>query len=156
MANSTGLSSPRPKYDFADLSIVGVTGLMVAYTVLFLCVLPLIGKLAGGRDFVVYWATGQQLVHHANPFDEDAMRRIEQAAGLDAKYKVGLMRNPPWAMALAYPLGFIGLKAGAFLWSVILLWCLVGSVLMLWRMHGSPGNCLHWLGFSFAPALLCV
>src|ERR1035438_1209714 len=78
MANSTELSSPRPKYDFADLSIASVTGLMVAYTVLFLCVLPLIGKLAGGRDFVVYWATGQQLVHHANPFNEDAMRRIEQ------------------------------------------------------------------------------
>lgn len=84
------------------------------------------------------------------------MRRIEQAAGLDAKFKVGLMRNPPWAMALAYPLGFIGLRAGAFLWSVVLLGCLAGSVLMLWRMHGSPGNCLHWLGFSFAPALLCV
>ena len=156
MANSTELSSPRPKYDFADISIASVTGLMVAYTVLFLCVLPLIGKLAGGRDFVVYWATGQQLVHHANPFDEDAMRRIEQGAGLDAKFKVGLMRNPPWAMVLAYPLGFIGLRVGAFLWSLLLLGCLAGSVLMLWRMHGSPGNYLHWLGFSFAPALLCV
>jgi len=129
---------------------------MLAYTVLFLCVLPLVGKLAGGRDFVVYWATGQQLVHHANPFDAGAMQRIERNAGLDAKFKVGFMRNPPFAMAIAYPLGFIGLKAGAFLWSLVLLGCLVGSVLMLWRMHGSPGNNLHWLGFSFAPALLCV
>ncbi len=156
MANSTELSSPRPKYDIADLSIAGVMGLMFAYTILFICVLPLEGKLAGGRDFVVYWATGQQLVHHANPFDEKAMQRIEQGAGLDAKYKVGLMRNPPWAMAIAYPLGFIGLRAGALLWSLILLGCLTGSVLMLWQMHGSPGNNLHWLGFSFAPALLCV
>ena len=156
MANTTELSAPGPKYDIADLSIAGVTGLMLAYTVLFLCVLPMIGKLAGGRDFVVYWASGQQLVHHANPFDGDAMLRIEQAAGLDTKFRVGLMRNPPWAMTLAYPLGFIGLRAGALLWSLVLLGCLLVSVLMLWRMHGRPGNCLHWLGFSFAPALLCV
>jgi hypothetical protein len=156
MANTTELSSPRPKYDIADLSIAGVTGLMLAYTLLFLCVLPMIGKLAGGRDFVVYWATGQQLVHHANPFDAGAMRRIERDAGLDAKFKVGFMRNPPWAMALAYPLGFIGLRAGALLWSLVLLGCLAGSVLMLWQMYGRPGNNVHWLGFSFAPALLCV
>lgn len=156
MANSDEVSSSRPKYDIADLSIAGVMGLMFAYTVLFICVLPMVGKLAGGRDFVVYWATGQQLVHHANPFDEKAMQRIEQGAGLDSKFKVGLMRNPPWAMPVAYPLGFIGLRAGALLWSLILLGCLTGSVLMLWQMHGSPGNNLHWLGFSFAPALLCV
>lgn len=156
MANTAELSSPRPKYDIADLSIAAVAGLMLAYTVLFLCVLPLIGKLAGGRDFVVYWATGQQLAHHANPFDAAAIQRIEQSAGLDVKFKVGFMRNPPFAMALVYPLGFIDLRTGALLWSVVLLGCLVASVLMLWRMHGSPGNNLHWLGFSFAPALLCV
>ncbi|MGA3010691.1 MAG: glycosyltransferase family 87 protein [Terracidiphilus sp.] len=156
MANSTESSSPRPKYDIADLLIAGVMGLMFAYTILFICVLPMIGKLAGGRDFVVYWATGQQLVHHANPFDMAAMQRIEQAAGLDAKFKVGLMRNPPWSMPLVYPLGFIGLRVGALLWSLILLGCLTGSVLMLWQMHGCPGDNLHWLGFSFAPSLLCV
>ena len=156
MANTAELSSPRPKYDVADLSIACVTGLMLAYTVLFICVLPMIGKLAGGRDFVVYWATGQQLVHHASPYDAGAMLRIERAAGLDAKFKVGFMRNPPWAMALAYPLGFIGLRAGALLWSLVLLGCLAGSVLMLWRMHGRPETNVHWLGFSFAPALLCV
>lgn len=156
MAETIDPPAARAKCDIADLAIVGVTGLMLAYTILFLCVLPMIGKLAGGRDFVVYWATGQQLVHHANPYDPGAMLKIEQAAGLDTKFKVGFMRNPPWAMALVYPLGFIGLRAGAFLWSVMLLALLSGSVLMLWRMHGRPANALHWLGFSFAPALLCV
>ncbi len=73
MANTANLPAARAKYDIADLSIAGVTGLMLAYTTLFLCVLPMIGKLAGGRDFVIYWATGQQLVHHANPYDGDAM-----------------------------------------------------------------------------------
>jgi hypothetical protein len=54
------------------------------------------------------------------------------------------------------PLGFIGLRVGAFLWSLLLLGSLAASVRMLRRMHGSPNNALHWLGYSFVPALLCV
>jgi hypothetical protein len=27
---------------------------------------------------------------------------------------------------------------------------------MLWQMHGRPDNQLHWLGYSFAPALVCL
>jgi hypothetical protein len=30
------------------------------------------------------------------------------------------------------------------------------SVRLIWRMHGSPANSLHWIGLSFAPALLCL
>jgi hypothetical protein len=66
------------------------------------------------------------------------------------------MRNPPWDLPLALPLGFIGVQAGALLWSLVLLACLLLSVRILWRMHGSSRSCLHWLGVSFAPALLCL
>lgn len=142
--------------DVADLSIVLVSGLALALTALFLCVVPLSGKTAGSRDFVIYWATGQQLVHHANPYGGDTIAQMERSAGLPAEYAVGYMRNPPWALPLALPLGFIGLRAGAFLWSLILAACLAVSVRMFWLMHGSPENHLHWLGLSFAPALLCM
>jgi hypothetical protein len=117
---------------------------------------PLAGKTSGARDFVVYWATGQQLVHHANPYDRDAMMRIERSAGLAAGYGALFMRNPPWALPLSLPLGFVGLRIGGLVWSLILLACLLGSVRMLWSMHGRPDNQLHWLGYSFAPALLCL
>lgn len=72
---------PRKRPDLADLSIAMACGLAIASTALFLAVLPLIQHLAGSRDFVVYWATGQQLAHHANPFDAAAMDRLEHAAG---------------------------------------------------------------------------
>ena len=71
MASETDIPAAHAKYDIADLSIAGVTGLMLAFTAVFLCVVPLTG-IAGGHDFVVYWATGQQLVHHANPYDISA------------------------------------------------------------------------------------
>jgi hypothetical protein len=156
MTCTTATSADKQRYDFAEVSIALVCGLTFVLTALFICVAPLSGQIAGGRDFVVYWATGQQLAHHANPYDRDAMARIEQGVGLPKAYGVGFMRNPPWGLPLALPLGWIGLRVATFLWSLILLACLICSIRMLWKIHGRPSNYLHWLGYSFAPALVCL
>ena len=142
--------------DIADVAIAAATGLGLALAALFLCVLPLAGDISGARDFVCYWATGQQLLHHANPYDAAAMLQIERAAGLPAAYGVLYMRNPPWGLLLALPLGLLPLRAAAFLWSLILASCLGGSVRLLWIMYGRSATRLHWLGVSFAPALVCL
>ena len=84
------------------------------------------------------------------------MTRVERSAKLPGMYGVGFMRNPPWGLPLTLPLGLVGVRVGTFFWSLVLLACLVGSVLGIWRLHGSPGNYLHWLGLSFAPALICL
>ena len=154
MASKTELATNRAKYDIVDLSIVGVTGLALALVALFLFVAPLT-DVSGVRDYLAYWATGQQLVHHANPYDADAIMRIEHSAGHPANDSVMLMRNPPWSLPLAYPLGFLGFRVCSLLWSLVLLACLIVSVRILWRMYGRPSTPLHWLGYSFAPALLC-
>jgi Glycosyltransferase family 87 len=156
MAGTTDLQSGKTTYDFAELSIALVSGLALAITAIFLIAAPLTGKIAGSRDFVVYWATGQQLVHHANPYDGDAMMRVERGGGLPAGYGVLFMRNPPWGLWIAYPLGLIGVRIGTLLWSLLLLSCLFGSVRMVWQMHGRPSNLLNFLGLSFAPALMCL
>jgi hypothetical protein len=155
MASKTELPTFRAKYDIADLSIAGITGLAFALVALFLCVAPRT-NISGASDYIAFWATGQQLVHHANPYDGDAMMRIEHSAGHPDMYGVMLMRNPPWALPLAFPLGFIGLRVGLLLWSLALIACLIVSVRILWRMHGRPSAPLHWLGYSFLPAPLCV
>jgi hypothetical protein len=154
MASETDIPAAHAKYDIADLSIAGVTGLMLAFVAVFLCVVPLT-DIAGGRDFVAFWATGQQLVHHVNPYDVAAMMQIERSAGLPAQDGAMLMRNLPWDLPLALPLGLISVRIGALLWSLALLVSLMVSVRFLWQMHGQPRNPLHWLGVSFAPALLC-
>jgi hypothetical protein len=156
MAYTTEPLSPRPKYDIAELLVAGVTGLMLSLAALFLCVMPFAANLSGGRDFVVFWATGQQLVHHANPYDGDAIVKIEHSAGLSFPEGAMFMRNPPWGLPLTYPLGLIGMRTGALLWSLALLASLIISVRLLWRLHGRPRSYLHWLGISFAPALICL
>jgi hypothetical protein len=156
MASETDVPAAKTGSDIADLSIVIASGLALALAAMFVCVIPLTGNIAGARDFVVYWATGQQLAHHANPYDPESMGRIERSAGLAAGYGVLYMRNPPWGLAVALPLGFVGLRSGALLWSLILIGCLAASVRILWLMHGRPRNQLHWLALCFAPALLCL
>ncbi len=76
--------------------------------------------------------------------------RIEHAAGLENN-AVLLMRNPPWALPLAYPLGFIGLKTAAILWSLVLLACLVVSVRLIQMIHNFPWKS-HSLARAFVPA----
>ena len=124
MAGTTQPLQTSKKPDIAELSIALVSGLALTLTALFLCVAPLTGKIAGARDFVVYWSTGQQLAHHANPYGTEAMGQLERGAGLDPRYGILYMRNPPWGLAIALPLGFVGVRLGALLWSLTLLGCL--------------------------------
>ena len=82
--------------------------------------------------------------------------RIERAAGFPVGASVLFMRNPPWALPLALPLGFLGFRVASVLWSLLLLACLVVSVHMLWVMHGRPKDLRYLLGYSFGPALVCL
>ena len=155
---TTGEPSTRQKIlrAVATLPFVTVCGLAVGFTAMAFCSVLLSGKAPGTRDYIFYWATAQQLAHHANPYDMDAMTRIERSAGLPAEYKVGMMRNPPWAIPLVYPLEFLSARVGWVLWALLLLACLSGSVYLLWIMYGRPKNRRYLLGLSFAPALLCM
>jgi hypothetical protein len=152
-----GKHDPQPAQecrDRAEFLIALVAGLALTITALLLAI-QLTGNLAGSRDFVSYWATGRQLVQHANPYDRNAVSALEHASGLDVR-AVLIMRNPPWALPLAYPLGFLGLRVAAILWSLILLACLLLSVRIARQLYGSPPNRLHWLALSFTPALICL
>jgi hypothetical protein len=149
---------PRAKirYGFANQVIAIVSGLSFVLVAVTVCTIPFTNSISGARDFVVYWATGQQLAHHANPYDTAALMQIEHAAGLSANSSVGYMRNPPWALPLTLPLGLAGVRAGGFLWTMALLASLLVSVYWLWQLYGRPSNQRHWLGAAFAPAVICL
>lgn len=136
--------------------MTGFCCLAFALTGLSFCLTLLTGQRAGTRDFVVYWATGQQFAHHGNPYDRDTLSRLERRAGLPSEFGTMYMRNPPWALPITFPLGFFGVRAASQCWSLFLVACLAGSVHILWLMHGRPRNSLHLLGYTFGPALLCL
>ncbi|HET9087500.1 MAG TPA: glycosyltransferase 87 family protein [Acidobacteriaceae bacterium] len=111
-------------------------------------------KSIANRDFVEYWAAGQQLVHGKNPYNANRIFAIERSAGKKAPRPI-IMFNPPSALFLTVPLGTIGLKAGYLLWSFFVLGAWLGSVHMIWVMNGKPDNRVHFIGYVFAPAIAC-
>jgi hypothetical protein len=141
--------------DYSVLFIAIACALAVVFTTLFLSIMPFNRAIVARRDFIVYWATGQQLVNHHNPYDPAALNLIERDAGFQggASY---YMRNTPWALPLAWPLGFFSAQAAALPWSLLMLGLLVASVRVIWKMVGTAGNHLDWLGYCFPPALFCV
>lgn len=155
-ASPTGIPRAKAGFGLADLAIAIVSGLSFALVAVTICTIPFTNSISGARDFVVYWATGQQLAHRANPYDTAALTRIEHAAGLSVNSSVGYMRNPPWVLPLTLPLGLLGLRVGGLLWSLALLASLLISVHWMWQLYGRPNNQRHWLGAAFAPALICL
>jgi len=109
----------------------------------------------GTRDFIEYWAAEQQLVHHANPYDGEAILHLERPYGFD-KLRPEFWYSPPQTLVLALPLGFLSAQMGLILWTVALFTCLAVSIWLLWRILGRPNSLLFLLGFAFAPAVVCL
>ena len=155
-ANDAGPKAKMAQCGIGDQAIAVVSGLSFALTTVTVCTIPFTNSISGSRDFVVYWATGQQLIHHANPYGISGIGDIERAAGLSSNYAVAFMRNPPWALPLTLPLGLAGLRLAGFLWSIAMMASLLASVFWLWKLYGKPNNKRHWLGAAFAPAIICL
>jgi hypothetical protein len=154
MAANLEMCAAPPRHDLADFSIVLVAGVALAFAAVYFCAVPLSGHLAGSRDFISYWATGRLLVHGGNPYDGAAVTRIEHAAGLKAGTLI--MRNPPWALPMAWPLGLLPVRLASLLWSLLLLGCLLISVKIVRGLQGSPPGLVHWLALAFTPALISL
>ena len=141
-------NSPRRRFAAACIVLAGAC--LVACILFF----GLTEKSAANRDFIEYWAAGQQLTHGANPYDGVAILRLEKAAGYDGD-KPKISFSPPVAFFLSLPLGLVGVKAGVILWSIALLAAISISNWILWIVNGRPDNRLHLLGYLFAPVLAC-
>lgn len=136
--------------------VVSACGLAAIATLVCFLLVHVDRAIGGNRDFVVYWATGSQLVHHRNPYDQAAVASIEYDAGLPRRYSPGYMRNPPWSLPLAWPLGLVSLRIAAIFASLVLVAAFVASLRILFEVHGCGDRTLRLLAYGFAPALICL
>jgi hypothetical protein len=111
-------------------------------------------KSAATRDFIGYWAAGQQIVHGASPYDVDQVLHLEQAAGLGS-LQIKITPSPPIGLSLVLPLGFLGAKNGLVFWMIVELASLSAALWIVWLLQGTPPTRTHLLGYLFAPALAC-
>lgn len=123
--------------------------------VLLMFVVFLTDKDATERDFIEYWATGQLLVQHANPYDPVAILKLQSAKGMEDKVPK-ITFSPPPLLIITLPLGFVGPKTGLISWLFGLVGTLMASLWFLWALFGRPESGLQYCGFVFAPVAACL
>lgn len=125
---------------------------LIVYTALAYLV---VDQKSANNDFIEYWASAWQLAHGANPYDIDAVYRLELAHGMPANSPL-LSFSPPVALFATLPFGMMSAKNGLILWMLVAM----GSILLVLNLLGRlPGrkNC-PWnvLVFAFPPVWLCL
>ena len=101
-------------------------------------------------DYISYWSTAKLLVHRANPYSLQAVFALEKPLGFLPSHPL-MMRNPPWALFLVAPLGFLSPRAGLVLWILATGACIIFAVNLL-----NPRSKDNALALLFAPAIACI
>ena len=136
--------------------IVCASALTFGLMALAVCMLLITGNGLVHHDAMSFWTAGQLVAHGQNPYDAAETLRIQRAAGLGSSYAPLIIRNPPYALPLVLPLGYLSQRWATLLWSALLLVAFALSVRLLWDVFGRPKGLLRWLPYGFAPALICI
>ncbi|MGA7521932.1 MAG: glycosyltransferase family 87 protein [Acidobacteriaceae bacterium] len=131
--------------------VLRVTGALLLLAVCLGMLGAALSRNAANRDFICYWSSARLLRAHANPYETQAILRLENAAG-GAYREPFIMRNPPWALFLIAPLGFFSAPVAGFLWLVTLIGAALVSIRMLRGGSGEPPLVVY----LFAPILGCA
>jgi len=99
------------------------------------------------KDYISYWSAGRLLLHHADPYSASQVLALEKTQGY-SEIKPIIMRNPPWALFLVVPLGFVNPVVGLLLWTIAAAGCILIFIRLL---NVSPED--RVFAFLFAPAL---
>ncbi|MGC2163199.1 MAG: glycosyltransferase family 87 protein [Silvibacterium sp.] len=119
-------------------------------------VLGILGARLAHHDTQWYWASGQLLIHHGNPYSEEAVHRMQASAGVPV-YGSDVLRYPPTALFLMTPLALLGPRAGVVAWSLLMAAFLALSLLAIQAMLGPAFDRKYLLlAWFFAPTLCCI
>ena len=120
-----------------------------ALTLIGIAVLAAFGSRTNANDFVEYWSAGKLFVHGANPYSGPLILALEKSRGFTPDAPL-IMLNPPWALPMVAPLGFLPALGALVLWIVAGAGCILASLFLI----DIPAK-NHTLAFLFAPVLGC-
>jgi len=143
----------RTIFEFVAVAICTLAFAMTALSILAAMTTP---NSAGTHDYVEYWASAHLLARHSNPYEAGALQELERTVGFPTEAPTLVMGNPPSALLLILPLGYIGPVVGEWVWLLLQLAALVVSVQMIRSLVGCPQSKVHLLAYAFAPTLACL
>ena len=110
-------------------------------------------------DTVEYWAAGRLNAMGQNPYDPEAIHRLERQAGRPLEVPL-MMWNPPWLLALVMPLGLLPYPFARSLWFLLHLTVVLFAIVLIGKKMRSPSPLNQGLavlaGFSFGPTLYAL
>jgi hypothetical protein len=110
------------------------------------------------RDFIEFWAAGAVVARGGNPYDPDQLLALQRLADPDRDVAV-MMWNPPWALAVYVPFGFLPARWAMLAWVGCQLAAVMLACDLLWRVYRGPAL-LRWvpqvLGLTFAGVVWTV
>jgi glycosyl transferase family 87 len=113
---------------------------------------------ASKRDSIAYWAAGELLDHHRNPYSVPDVLALQRSQGYVGQ-KPLMMRPMPWSVWIFMPLGVLSVYWAWVVWTAILVACLVLSVRICWRLYGQgpkPPAAFTLAAYLFAPVAGCL
>jgi hypothetical protein len=125
------------------LRIAAAAGL----TLIVVAVLTAIGNHPNTNDYIEYWSAGRLFIRGANPYSEPLILALEKTRGFAPDAPL-VMLNPPWALFMVAPLGFLPGLPALVLWVLATMGSVLASILAL----DVPPQ-YRTLAFLFAPVL---
>jgi hypothetical protein len=122
---------------------------VAAAAVLLICIL-IFTLVTSRTDYISYWSAGKLLIHHADPYSPSGVAALQNSEGYFHMQPL-IMRNPPWALFLAAPLGLGGIRIGLFFWTLATAGCVFLSAQLL----RAPSRDRAF-AYVFAPAVAAI
>lgn len=118
---------------------------------------PQIKRNVALRDSIAYWAAGNLLIHHQNPYDHQTVLEIERAAGYQDQRPL-VLRTPPWSLFMVAAVGLLSAFWAWVFWILLSLVSLFAGMRLCAKMYGgkTPPNLMAIVGYTLAPVPACL
>jgi hypothetical protein len=116
-------------------------------TLIPIALITFMGSHTNSNDFIEYWSAGKLFVHGDNPYSASMILAIEKSRGFTPNDPL-IMLNPPWALPMVVPLGFLPAIPALVLWVVA---CIASLLISMMLLEVPPQS--RMIAFLFTPIL---
>ena len=98
---------------------------------------------AGRNDFLAYWSTTHLFISGENPFDQTALRILQQSIPPEELSQDGNVLNawnPPWFILIFSPLGLLPYSSAVSAWVFVNTFLVGLALIITWQMSGGTQN----------------
>lgn len=94
---------------------------------------------AGTHDFIAYWSATRLILEGGNPYNRDALYRVEKGLGWPEE-RPWLAMNPPWLGIVLAPFGLLPFREAVFLWLLSNMLVMGLATYFLWQVFAIEAN----------------